>query len=334
VKDLPDAEPTDERAHRRSARASVGADVTLRPPRTAQHLPGALTWRRGRELLLFAAFVGPNLAVLALFTYKPLLESIYYSTLQWNIGSPQAMQVGLDNYINWFQDPQTARIVLVTTIFTISTVVGGLVLGLCCAVLLNRRVRMRGPVRTILVAPYVLSGVAVGFLWLFVFDPNFGLLAAALRWISVPSPAWYNDPHWALAMIIIVQLWKNVGYIALIYLAGLQAIPQDLLDAAAVDGASARRAFWVVVFPLLSPTTFFLSVTTLLSSLQSFDIIQAMTKGGPLMGTTTMMYQIYNEGFVGGRAGFSSAVATILFVVLLVVTVIQLVFVQRRVHYS
>ncbi|HYH30364.1 MAG TPA: sugar ABC transporter permease [Pseudonocardia sp.] len=203
-----------------------------------------------------------------------------------------------------------------TAVFTLATVGGGMVLGLLLAVLLNRRLRFRGAARTIVVAPYVLSGVAVGLLWLFVFDPNFGALSALLGMVGIGSPDWYTDPRWALAMVVIVYLWKNVGYVALIYLAGLQAVPRDLLEAASLDGASPVRSFVSVVLPLLGPTTFFPGITTLLTSLQSFDIIRAMTNGGPLEGTTTMMYQIYLEGFAAGRAGCSSAIATILFLVL------------------
>ncbi len=312
--------------------SSTITEVATRPaaaPRPRRRRPGRL-----RDGLLFLAFVGPTVLLLAVFTYKPLLESFYYSTLQGNIGSSVAREVGLANFVAWFQDPQTPTVIRVTLIFTGVTGVGSMVLGLGVAVMLNRRIRLRGPVRTIIVAPYVLSGVAVGFLWLYVFDPNFGLISAGLQFVGLPSPDWYSDPGAALAMVTTVQVWRDLGYCALIYLAGLQAVPKDLLDAAALDGAGRVRTFLRVVLPLLSPTTFFLSVTTLLSSLQTFDLISAMTKGGPLQGTTTMMYQIYHEGFVAGRAGYSSAVATILFLVLLVVTLVQLVIVQRKVHYS
>lgn len=146
-------------------------------------------------------------------------------------------------------------------------------------------------------------------------------------------PDWYNTSPWALIMIIIVYLWKHIGYVALIYLAGLQAIPQEVRDAAALDGAGRWRTLRSIVLPLLGPTTFFLLVTTLLASLQSFDLIHAMTQGGPLGSTTTLMYQIYQESFVNGRAGYASAVATVLFVLLLVVTLIQLKFVEKKVHY-
>lgn len=290
--------------------------------------------RTSANWLLFALLAGPNIALLLVFTYKPLLQSLYYSTLQWNIGSAIARPVGLRNYTDWFTAPGTGQIVMVTVAFTLATVGGGMVIGLALALLLNSRLKLRGAARTIVVAPYVLSGVAVGLLWLFVFDPNFGITSAVLQGIGLASPDWYNDPGYALAMVIIVYLWKNVGYVALIYLAGLQAIPRDLLEAASLDGAGRIRTLVGITLPLLGPTTFFLSVTTLLSSLQSFDIIQAMTKGGPLEGTTTMMYQIYQQGFVAGTAGYSSAIATILFLVLLAVTLLQLKFVERKVHYS
>lgn len=286
-----------------------------------------------KSWLLFLLFAGPNVALLVIFTYKPLVQSLQYSLLQWNIGSATARFVGMSNYTSWFTDPTTLNVVRVTVIFTLATVVGGMVLGLSLALLLNRKLRGTGMARTVVVAPYVLSGVAVGLLWLFVFDPNFGVLGAVLKAVGLGSPDWYNDPAWALPMIIVVYLWKNTGYVALIYLAALQAVPRDLIEAATLDGAGPFASFRNVVLPLLGPTTFFLSVTTLLSSLQSFDIIQAMTQGGPLEGTTTMMYQIYQEGFATGRAGYSSAIATVLFLVLLAITAVQMLFIQKKVHY-
>ncbi len=310
---------------------------TVRPDATVPLIDNPPSERKPRtpwkSWLLFLLFAGPNVALLLVFTYKPLMQSLQYSLLQWNIGSATARVVGLDNYFSWFTDPSTANVVRVTAVFTLASVGGGMVLGLSLALLLNRKLPGTGLARTVVVAPYVLSGVAVGLLWLFVFDPNFGVLGAILNGIGVGSPDWYNDPNWALPMLIIVYLWKNVGYVALIYLAALQAVPKGLIEAATLDGAGPVASLRHVVLPLLGPTTFFLSVTTLLSSLQSFDIIQAMTKGGPLEGTTTMMYQIYQEGFATGRAGYSSAIATVLFLVLLVTTAVQMLYIQKKVHY-
>lgn len=288
----------------------------------------------GKNIALFALFAGPNVFLLIAFVYRPMVLSLYYSLLQWNVGSPNARFIGLSNYVEWLNSPSTGPVVRSTIIFSVATVGGALVLGLALAIILNQRLAGRGLARTVVFAPYVLSGVAVGMLWLYIFDPRYGLLSSLLGKLGMSSPQWYSTWPWALIMIIIVYLWKNVGYVTLIYLAGLQAVPQDLRDASALDGASKARTFRSVVMPMLGPITLFILITTTLSSLQSFDIIRAMTQGGPLGTTTTIMYQIYREGFISGRAGYASAVATILFVILMAVTAFQFIVMERKVHYS
>src|SRR5699024_8963589 len=302
-------------------------------PGTPNDRRGVINRRRLRNLGIFALLAGPNVLLLLVFVYRPLLLSFYYSLLQWNMGSPVARFVGLQNYVRWFTDPDTPQIMATTAVFAVATVGGALVLGLAMALLLNQKLAGRGFARTVAFAPYVLSGIAVGMLWLYIFNPRYGLLSVLLDGLGLSSPEWYSTTPWALIMIIIVYLWKNVGYVALIYLAGLQAIPQDLRDAASLDGAGRIGTFRAVVWPLLGPVTFFLLITTMLSSLQSFDLIRAMTDGGPLGSTTTLMYQLYLEGFQTGRAGYASASATILFIILLIITAIQLKFVERKVHY-
>nr|WP_282945509.1 sugar ABC transporter permease [Cellulomonas endometrii] len=290
--------------------------------------------RRRSALLWFLLLAGPNVALLLVFVYRPLLQSFYLSTLQWNLGSPVARQIGLGNYVELFRSRGFGQIVGTTVVFTVATVGGAMLLGLGLAVLLNQKLRGRGFARTVAFAPYVLSGFAVGILWLFIFDPRYGLMREVLSWVGATSPQWYTERPWPLVMVIVVYLWKNLGYVALIYLAGLQSVPQDLKDAAALDGASSFRTLRSIILPLLTPTSFFLLVTMMLASLQSFDIIKAMTQGGPLGSTTTLMYSVYQESFVNGRAGYASAVATVLFLVLLAVTAVQMRFVQRKVHYA
>ncbi|GAA1644904.1 carbohydrate ABC transporter permease [Georgenia ruanii] len=319
---------------RRPSVAPTGAAAEPPPRRHPRPRGRRPLGRRRSTWLAFLLLAGPNLLLLLVFTYRPLLLSFYYSTLQWNVGSRTARPVGLGNYAEWWQDPDTPMVLTTTAVFTLATVGGALVLGLGLALVLNRRMAGRGFARSVAFAPYVLSGIAVGMLWLYIFDPRYGLLSVVLGWFGVASPDWYNSSPWALIMLIVVYLWKNLGYVALIYLAGLQAVPRDLLDAAALDGASRARAFRSIVLPLLGPTTFFLVVTLLLSSLQSFDLVQAMTQGGPLGTTTTLMYQIYEEGFVVGRAGYASAVATVLFLILLAITALQLRVTERKVHYA
>jgi sn-glycerol 3-phosphate transport system permease protein len=207
-----------------------------------------------------------------------------------------------------------------------------MVLGLLVALALNKRVRGVGFARASVFSPFVLSGVGVGLVWLFTFDPVVGVLGYLLRLVGAQSPQWFNDPTLSLVMVIIVYIWKNVGFAAVIYLAGLQSIDRDLLEAASIDGANSRRTFFSIVLPLLSPTTFFLLVTSILNSLQAFDILRIMNPLG--RGTTTLIYEAYLQAFGGSnRAGYSATVSTVLFGLLVLLTVFQLVVLERRVHY-
>ncbi|RAN77672.1 glycerol-3-phosphate ABC transporter permease [Bacillus sp. SRB_336] len=275
----------------------------------------------------------PNLLLIAFFTYRPLFVNMYYSTLDWTLGSMQATVVGFGNYVEFLTSGDAPAVLGATGIFTVATVGGSMVLGLLVAVALNQKVPGRALARSAVFAPYVLSGVGVGMVWLFIFDPAYGVLGWMLRGVGLSSPQWINNPSLALVMVIIVYVWKNLGYCAVVYLAGLQAMPQDVLEAAALDGAGPLRRFWSVSFPLLSPTTFFLLITTLLGSLQAFDIIKIMTPTGN--GTGTLIFEAYLQAFGAyNRAGYSAAISVVLFVLLLVMTGLQLRFVERKVHYA
>ena len=290
-----------------------------------------LPWK---EYGLFVLFVSPNILLLLVFTYRPLIESFRLSLYDWDLISPTRDWVGLENYTDYFSDRTSRYVIRNTVVFTVATVAATLILGMAIALLLNLRLRGRNLARTVLFAPYVVGGAAVGIMWLFVFDPRFGLVASALERAGMASPNWYNDPNWAMPMVIIVSVWRNLGYAVVIYLAGLQAIPRELYEAARVDGAGAWSRFRNVTLPQLSPVTFFLLVTTILSSMQAFDIIQVMTEGGPLDATKTMVYQVYDEAFVRFRIGDASTVATVLFFMLLILTLLQVRFIERRVHYN
>lgn len=287
--------------------------------------------RSWRSYALFVVLVAPNLVLLGVFTYRPLIENIRMSFYDWNISSLGADFIGISNYREWFTRSDTATIVANTVIFTVVAVAGSMALGLALALLLDRRLRGRNLVRSIVFAPFVLSGAAVGIAFQFVFDPNFGLINDLMHRLHLGSaPDFYQQPHWALFMITVTYVWKNLGYAFVIYLAALQGKRVDLDEAAAIDGAGRWTYFRRVLLPQLRPTTFFLSITVLLNSLQVFDIINVMTRGGPLgNGTTTMVYQVYEETFRNFRAGYGATVATIMFVVLLVVTVAQVRVMDR-----
>lgn len=283
-----------------------------------------------RQVGLAALLIGPNLLLLILFTYRPLVDNIRISFYNWNISSPSMTWVGLQNYIDWFQAPETKTIVWNTLIFTICAVAGSMLLGLMLAVLLDQKLFGRTAVRSIVFAPYVIAGAAIGVAFQFVFDPRYGLIQYFLHLVGIPVPNFYQQSGWALFMVTVTYIWKNVGYVFVIYLAALQGRRHDLDEAAEIDGTSPSRHFFRVVLPQLRGTTFFLLITVLLSSFQVFDIINAMTKGGPFTyGTTTMVFQVYTETFVNGRAGYGAAVATIMFLVVLIITVLQLKLQER-----
>lgn len=286
---------------------------------------------RHKEWLLAAALLAPNLILLAVFTYRPLLDNIRLSFFNWNISSPTSTFVGLDNYVEWFSRDDTKTIVLNTLVFTFFAVIGSMVIGLALALLLNQNIKGRNFARSVVFAPYAISGAAIGIAFQFVFDPNFGLIQEILGWFGIDSPNFYAVPGWAMFMVTFTFVWKNLGYTFVIYLAALQGLDKELDEAAAIDGTGRWRKFWRVTMPQLRNTTFFLSITVLLNSVQVFDIINVMTRGGPQgNGTQTLVFQIYNETFVNFRAGYGATAATILFLILLIITLIQVRIMDKR----
>lgn len=298
------------------------------------------SWRdrmASKEWVLFLLFVAPNFLFLFLFTYWPLWENIRLSVQKTDLlaftGSNEF--VGLENYEYIFNN-RTFRLVLRNTgIFLVACVGLTMVCGLLVALLLNQKLRGRTAVRAVVFAPFLLSGAAIGIVWAYIFDPRFGLLVQILDWFSIPSPHWLDRPEWALPAVIIVYVWKNLGFASVIFLAGLQAIPQDLYDAAKIDGANAWWRFKSVTIPMLSPISFFLFITSILATFQAFDIIQVMTDGGPAYGSTTLVYYVYQQGFgQGANFGRSAAAAIVLFSAMLIVTFVQMRFTEKKVHYD
>jgi len=289
--------------------------------------------QRRRDALVFLAFAGPNLLLIAAFIYFPLLSNAYYSTLNWRMGATTATSAGIDNYVRLFTSPQGAEMWRVTITFTVITVVASMVLGLLVALALDQKIPGVTAGRTAIFSPYVLSGVGVGMVWNFIFDPQLGVLGHVLRAFGARSPEWYLDGDLALVMVIIVYVWKNLGFCAVVFLAGLQSIPSDLIEAARIDRAGALRRFFKLTLPLLSPTVFFLTVTTILSSMQAFDILKIMTPSGN--GTNTIVFELYLQGFGPYQnAGYAAAISVVLFVVLFAITAFQMRFVEKRVHYA
>lgn len=299
-----------------------------------QNRARSISTQERRELLLFAVLVGPNLLLFGIFTFWPLIYNVYLSFVQWDMISPLKTWVGLDNYRLLARDPGFGKVLLNTAYFTGVSVLLTTTLGLGAALLLSLPLRGRNIARSVLFAPTILSGAAIGVVWIYIFDPRYGLIDALLGVIGLNSPNWLARPAWAMPAVIIVYVWKNVGYAVVIFLAGLMAIPRELYEAARVDGAGTWQRFRYVTLPGLSPVTFFLVLTGVLASFQAFDIIKTMTDGGPVDATNTLIYYLYEQGFIGFQAGRAGVAAVLLFGIMLAFTVVQLRYAEHRVTYA
>jgi ABC-type sugar transport system permease subunit len=292
-----------------------------------------LSIRERRDALTFIAFIFPNFLLLAVFVFWPILYSLYLSFYRWNMIAPRKTFYGFDNYINMMEDPVFWQAMRNTLVLAASVVVVKLILALALALLLNSKIRGRNAYRAIIFSPTFTTSVAVAMVWGWIFDPNFGLLRVFINSIGLRSPNWLGDVNWALPAIIIVVIWSGVGYDMVIFLAGLKNIPGEFYDAAQVDGASAWHCFWRITLPLLSPTTFFLTIVSVIGSLKAFDIIAIMTDGGPLNSTNVIVFYLYQNAFQWFKAGYASALALVLFVVIMAITLLQTRLSRRWVHY-
>ncbi len=287
-----------------------------------------------KEYLLFVLFIGPNLLLFGIFSYWPMIYSGYLSTVRWDMLAPVKRGVGLNNYRYLWENDTFHKVLWNTLYFTLGAVGGSIVLGLAFALLLNQPLRGRDGARAVIFMPTLISGAVIGLVWAYIFDPRYGLIATTLRSIGLPSPEWLRDPDWAMPAIIIVYIWKNVGFATVIFLAGLQGIPRDLYEAAKTDGAGPLWRFRSVTLPMLSPIMFFVVITSILSSFQAFDIINVMTRGGPVDATNTLIYYVYEQGFVAFNAGRAAAASIIMFVLMLAITLFQMRMSERKVHYA
>jgi ABC-type sugar transport system permease subunit len=304
------------------------------PDRQVPRVATSTRKKRNRKAYgLFALLAFPNMILIAVFAYWPVVGNIFLSLTSWDMVAPQPLFIGIDNYIRLFTDPDFMDVMGRTLVWVSAVVVLSLVLGLAMAFLFSLRAPGTPAVTAMAFSPHVISGAAVAAIWLFIFDPNFGLSRALFAVFGGDSPSWTTDASWALPALIIVAVWKGVGFVAIVYLAALQGIPQDIQEAARLDGANRWQVLRHVIMPLLSPTTFFLTITQIISAFQSFDLVAMMTGGGPAGSTTTLSWFIYEQGFQSFDAGYAAAASVLMFVILLGVTAAQLRYSERKVHY-
>ncbi len=289
--------------------------------------------RARRDALTFLAFVAPNFVLLGVFTFWPVLYSLYLSFLKWNMVAKTRPFIGLANYEAMLSDKVFWLVVRNTFVLAAGTVFIKLALALAVALALNRKMRARSLYRAVIFSPTFTTSVAVAMVWSWILEPNYGLLRVALNAVGLASPNWLGDVNWALPAVMIVVIWSGLGYDMVIFLAGLQGIPAELYEAARVDGASPAQVFFKITFPLLSPTTFFLMIISVIGALKAFDVVAVMTGGGPLNSSNVYVLYLYQNAFKWFKAGYASALALVLFVVILLITVGQMRLSKRWVHY-
>ncbi|WP_022918834.1 carbohydrate ABC transporter permease [Ruania albidiflava] len=287
-----------------------------------------------REPLLFVLLVLPNVAVIVIFAYYPAIYNFILSFSNWDFLTPRPEWVGLRNYINVFNSQQFYGVLWNTIIFVGVALVATLVGGLAIGTLLSQRLRFSGFTRTMAFAPHMLPGAAVGILWLFMFDPRYGLSRWLFSLVGLDSPQWTTTSDWSIWAITIAYAWQRLGFVAIIYYSAIQELPTEVLEAAKMDGATGLRLARSVALPLLSPVTFFLIITGIVSSAQAFDIIATLTNGGPGTSSSTLTWMVYREAFIDFDVGRSATTATVLFLLLAGVTLIQARTTGKKVHYS
>ncbi|MCP2635947.1 sugar ABC transporter permease [Microbacterium sp. HD4P20] len=291
-----------------------------------------LTYRR-RDALTGYVFIAPQLAGIVLFVLVPLVLVFYYAFHEWNVLAGSFTYVGLENVERLFSDPQLAQVLTATGVFSVGLVVFNLSLALLLAVMLNRRWRGVTVFRTIFFSPVVVSLVAWTIVWGFLLQDNGGI-NGLLAMIGIDGPNWLREGPTAMASVIIVQVFKNVGLNMVLFLAALQGVPRELQEAARVDGANDRQIFGRVVLPLISPTILLTLIITIVGSLQVYAQIAVLTQGGPGISTTVLVYYLVQQAFDFHHFGYGSTLAIMLFLIVLVLTVAQWQLRKRWVFYE
>jgi sn-glycerol 3-phosphate transport system permease protein len=288
---------------------------------------------RFRSAWLPYALIFPQLLITLGFFFWPAGQALYQSLLVQDAFGGRTEFVWFENFVALFHDENYLASFKVTVIFSFLVASIGLVLSLILAAFADRVIRGATIYKTLLIVPYAVAPAVAAVLWLFLFNPTLGIVA---HWLVAMGVQWdpLLDPTDALIMVVIAAVWKQISYNFLFFLAGLQSIPKSLLEAAAIDGAGPIKRFVTIVFPLLSPTTFFLLVVNIIYAfIETFGIIDAATSGGPSKGTEVLVYKIYADGFKGLDLGSSAAQSVVLMAILILLTVIQFRYVERKVQY-
>lgn len=312
--------------------------TTLAAPRAQQLMTSPPRRRapRGARLkyaLTVAVFLLPSLVPLVAFVLVPMIAAAWTSLHSWNLIGPMTW-VGLDNYAHLLTDEATHQAFLHTLTYIVGYLPIVYVGGLALALALNAKLRGRALLRGAYFLPVITSWVVVALVWRWLLSPGNGVVNTVLGWIGIAGPGWWADPAWSMPSIILASAWKDLGFVMVILLAGLQSINPDLYEAAALDGAGWWRRLVNVTLPMLSPSTFFVIVLSLINGFQVFDQVYVMTGGGPNNSSQVLVQQVYDLTFRYGQAGMASALSWLLFLVIMLVTLVQFYGQKRWVTYD
>lgn len=278
-------------------------------------------------------FLAPSFLPLALFTFFPMAKSAWMSLHNWNLISAPTW-VGVENYKRLLSDSATIQAFWHTLLYVLGYLPLVYCGGLALALVLNTRLPARGLLRAVYFLPVITSWVVVALVWKWILNPSSGVVNTALGALGLPEPGWWTDPHWAMASVILASAWKDLGFVMVILLAGLQGIPGELYEAARIDGATWWARLRYITVPLLTPSTFFVVVISLINGFQVFDQVFVMTGGGPQGASQVVVGQIYDLTFRYGRAGEAAALSWLLFGVILTITLIQMWGQRKWVHHA
>lgn len=278
-------------------------------------------------------FVVPALIPLTVFWIYPILRSMLLSLTDWDYMSPSYSFVGLSNYVALFKDTRFYSALWNTFVFGIGTVIPTIIGGMILALLLQKAFRGDGIFKFILFSPWITPTVAISIVWTWIYEPDVGIANHVLKFFHLPVLQWINSSSTAMLAVIIVTVWKSLGYAMIFYITALEKVPKELYEANALDGANSWQRFRDVTLPCISPTTFFLVIITMVNSLQAYDQIQILTQGGPSGSTRTLLYMYYQLGFEEFNMGQATAVAMILILITVMLSLIQFVVSKKWVHY-
>ncbi|MDP4145809.1 MAG: sugar ABC transporter permease [Bacillota bacterium] len=279
-------------------------------------------------------FILPGFIPLAAFWIWPMLYSTYLSFTDWDFMSPEYKIVGLKNYTALFSSKDFYKVLGNTAYFTVGTLIPTIVGGFLLAMLLNKKLKGMGIFRTIIFSPWVTPTVAVSIVWSWIFEPRVGLANYILKIMHLPKLQWAESPSLAMVVIIVVTVWKGIGWTMVFYLEAIQKVPKELYEASYIDGASRWQKIKSITMPLISPTTFFLIIINVINSLQAYDQIQVITQGGPAGSTRTILYMYYQAAFESYNMGQATAVATFLVILTAILSLIQFIASKKWVYYQ